>query len=353
MESKYDRVDVPDNLYLHSDDEPNDFGTGVYPISVISRKSNLKSDTVKHVKVACFRMRRKSRCFLMIGGVIFLIIVILLIVVASNHNGNDKAPAISITVIEEIKLKVASNHKGNDKAPAIVPTIKEETKLKGLLFEPNVDGSPLIHYSIKDMNTYHKYLNQLDFYMYDYSAVHQQTSDYMNCVNKSASDGKACRLTSHDFGSHCTHTNVYGYQEGRPCILLMLKLDNDTNIEPFTSKDTEITKRLKDRWSDDHVGITCDGETAIDREHMGHEEFWYENGVQETDIMYSPPTGFPVWFYPKMNPHYKVPAVMVHFNTIRSYHLVTIKCVAWAKSFNNGKPQDSEMYSVRFQIYME
>lgn len=105
MESKYDRVDVPENLYLHSENEHNeDFGTGVYPISVISRKSNLKSDTVK---VACFRMRRKSRCFLMIGGVIFLIIVILLIVVASNHNGSDKAPArvIEPSFAEEIKLK--------------------------------------------------------------------------------------------------------------------------------------------------------------------------------------------------------------------------------------------------------
>ncbi|XP_071135537.1 sodium/potassium-transporting ATPase subunit beta-like [Mytilus edulis] len=328
MESKYDRVDVPENLYLHSENEHNeDFGTGVYPISVISRKSNLKSDTVK---VACFRMRRKSRCFLMIGGVIFLIIVILLIVVASNHNGSDKAPA---RVIE--------------------PSFAEEIKLKGLMFEPNVDNSPLIHYSIRDMKTYQKYLNQLDFYMYDYSAIQQQTSDYVNCVNESAPDGKACRLTAHDFGSHCTHINVYGYQEGRPCVLLMLKLDNDTTIDPFTSKDTEIKKRLHDRWSADHIGITCDGETALDREHMGHEDFWYENSVKQDDITYKPPTGFPIWSYPKKNPHYKVPAVMVHFNTVRTNHLVTIKCVAWAKSFNNGKPQDSKMYSVRFQFYME
>lgn len=86
---------------------------------------------------------------------------------------------------------------------------------------------------------------------------------------------------------------------------------------------------------------------------MGHEDFWYENSVKQDDITYKPPTGFPIWSYPKKNPHYRVPAVMVHFNTVRTNHLVTIKCVAWAKSFNNGKPQDSEMYSVRFQFYME
>jgi hypothetical protein len=87
MESKYDRVDVPHNLYLHSEGysegETEDFGTGVYPISVISRKSNFQNDTVK---VACFKMRRKSRCLLMIGGLVFLLVLVLIIVIVTKHN---------------------------------------------------------------------------------------------------------------------------------------------------------------------------------------------------------------------------------------------------------------------------
>ena len=83
MQSKYDRVDVPDNLFLHSEGETEDFGTGVYPISVVSRKSNFKNDTVK---VACFKMRRKSRCLLMIGGLLFLLVLVLIIVIATQHN---------------------------------------------------------------------------------------------------------------------------------------------------------------------------------------------------------------------------------------------------------------------------
>ena len=99
-----------------------------------------------------------------------------------------------------------------------------------------------------------------------------------------------------------------------------------------------------------HMIIFISSQTDIDRQHMGHnEKFWFEDGVKESDISYHPPEGFPVWFYPKKK-NYKTPAVMVHFNTIRTNHLVTIKCVAWAKNLNNGQPQDSNFYSVKFLI---
>lgn len=62
------------------------------------------------------------------------------------------------------------------------------------------------------------------FYLLDYQPVHQSTPDYIDCKNQGAPEGKACRMTLHDFGIYCTHLNDYGYHEGRPCILLMLKL---------------------------------------------------------------------------------------------------------------------------------
>ena len=58
----------------------------------------------------------------------------------------------------------------------------------------------------------------------EYQSVLQLGSTYVNCANGSAPTGKACRLTYSEFGSHCTHTNVYGYNQGRPCVLLRLKL---------------------------------------------------------------------------------------------------------------------------------
>lgn len=110
MESKYDRVDVPQNLHLYSEGETEDFGTGVYPISVISRKSNFKDDTVK---VACFKMRRKSRCLFMIGGLVFLVVLVPIIVIAAdqqyrsrNHDDTTKSKSdVTTTLIVHKKTK--------------------------------------------------------------------------------------------------------------------------------------------------------------------------------------------------------------------------------------------------------
>lgn len=257
---------------------------------------------------------------------------------------------ITIMIIIIVALK---HHGSSSKNQPAMETLEAENKKKGLLFQPSLDGSRLIKYKITDMKTYLKYLQHLDFELYEYQKTHQSTSDYVDCTNGGAPEGKACRLDSDDFGTHCTHLNDYGYRQGRPCVLLILKLDNNATIDPFTDNYIAVKDKLKDRWSPDHVGITCDGETDYDREHIGHEDFWYEHGVKEDSTVYNPPTGFPVWFYPQKNRLYKVPAVMVHFNTLRTHHLVTIKCTAWAKSFNNGNPQDSDVYSVRFQLYIE
>lgn len=60
--------------------------------------------------------------------------------------------------------------------------------------------------------------------LYLFSEYHQQNSTYADCTNGSAPAGKACRLTYPDFGLHCSNTSGYGYSQGRPCVLLRLKL---------------------------------------------------------------------------------------------------------------------------------
>ena len=113
MESKYDRVEVPENLYLH-EHEQDDFGTGVYPISVISRKSNMKDDTVK---VACFKMRRKSRLLFFCVALISFLVLTLIIVIASKHNSE---------------------------SPPAMPTLNKEHKTKGISL---IRVRPSIHYN--------------------------------------------------------------------------------------------------------------------------------------------------------------------------------------------------------------
>ena len=110
MESKYDRVDVPDNLYLHYEGEREDCGTGVYPSSVIPRKYNFKDDTVK---VAGFKMRRTSGYLFMIGGLVFLVVLVPIIVIAAdqqyrsrNHDDTTKSKSdVTTTLIVHKKTK--------------------------------------------------------------------------------------------------------------------------------------------------------------------------------------------------------------------------------------------------------
>ena len=81
MESKYDRVAYPENAYLHSDGEQEEFGTGVYPgVSIISRHHR-RDDTIK---IACFKVQRKFRLFLVIGAILFLFLLTLIIVLSTS-----------------------------------------------------------------------------------------------------------------------------------------------------------------------------------------------------------------------------------------------------------------------------
>ena len=74
MESKYDRVAYPENVYLHSDGEQDDFGTGVYPVSVISR-SRFRDD---YIKIACIKVKRKFQTLLIVGAILFVMLIVTL-----------------------------------------------------------------------------------------------------------------------------------------------------------------------------------------------------------------------------------------------------------------------------------
>lgn len=92
MESKYDRVAYPENVYLHSDGEMEGFGTGVYPVSVISRKP-FHDDTIN---LGCFKVRRKYSTLLMISAVILILLVITIgvgIHAAVSHQEQQEADA--------------------------------------------------------------------------------------------------------------------------------------------------------------------------------------------------------------------------------------------------------------------
>lgn len=86
MESKYDKVAYPENAFLHSDNEQEDFGTGVYPgVSIISRRYK-HEDTIK---IACFKVKRKFSRVALIGGCLAILLLIIAIIIISTSGRNE------------------------------------------------------------------------------------------------------------------------------------------------------------------------------------------------------------------------------------------------------------------------
>ncbi|KAK3092111.1 hypothetical protein FSP39_025309 [Pinctada imbricata] len=293
MESKYDRVAYPENVYLHSDCEQEEFGTGVYPgVSIISRHKR-RDDTIK---IACFRIQRRLSFFLVIGGVLVLLLVCIIAVLASGS-------------------KVNLDH--NESGGKNVPIIK---------------------------NTNDKSL--------DYSDVKQSDSHLIDCSNGTTpSKNFACKFPVSQFGEECTREKNFGFKAGRPCILLSLKLNETMKPIPFEKESDVASKILKSRWSSTHVGLSCDGVTQADRNHISTDHFVSPSGKPEDNMEYQPVSGFPTAFFPKMSDKYITPAVMVQF-TVMFNRYVDIKCVAWASNFNKGKPESTELYTAKFLLYV-
>lgn len=86
MESKYDKVAYPENAFLHSDNEQEDFGTGVYPgVSIISSRYK-HEDTIK---IACFKVKRKFSRVALIGGCLAILLLIIAIIIISTSGRNE------------------------------------------------------------------------------------------------------------------------------------------------------------------------------------------------------------------------------------------------------------------------
>lgn len=108
MESKYDKVAYPENAFLHSDNEQEDFGTGVYPgVSIISRRYK-HEDTIK---IACFKVKRKFSRVALIGGCLAILLLIIAIIIISTSGRNEA---------EKEKDLYSSNKKPYGKIPDVI-----------------------------------------------------------------------------------------------------------------------------------------------------------------------------------------------------------------------------------------
>ncbi|KAJ8314598.1 hypothetical protein KUTeg_006748 [Tegillarca granosa] len=243
MESKYDRVAYPENVYLHSDGEMDDFGTGVYPVQ---RRPYRDDNTFK---VACIKVKRRFRFFAVVAILILVLVIIAIAVIATA---------------------TVSNHINNQNNQKVA--------------EDTID----LPYS----NTNDKK------YAYSTSIMSSQPEAYTKCTDsKGPPVGKECQLDAQEFGNECTFIHHHGFDQGRPCVLLVLRLPADTKPIPF-SNTSSVYQTLGQHWSPDHIGVTCDGADAESKEHLRHKIDYHDSGNRSEDLAdVLPPKGFPVAFF--------------------------------------------------------
>lgn len=293
-------------------------GNGIYNDYTI----DLQPQTYKEpLRVCCFKFQNNKRTkFILVGATLVVVLsLILIIVAAAGHHGSS-----------------------NQQQPA-------QIKEYGLIaYGPDLNGR--IEYNPTNSKSYMQVFNRLEHQFGDYSTVKQvnDLDSYMICNDNTTNvpKGKTCMLTEIEFGPNCHHYNMYGIIEGRPCVLLVLKLPDSEMPVPFNlsdPKNKELASQLEVNNTDNAVALTCQGKTEDDRKLIG------ENKFAGPPISFHPGNRFPMYFFKwRSSPKHLAPAVMVQFNTIPSRHEVTVRCTAWAENFNNGQPQNSEVYSTEF-----
>lgn len=323
----YDPVTTTDSVHFSdSDDRRLQFrvqGGRIYNFGTY-RKSGIKA--------VCDEIRNRSRprcLFIVFVATLILILMMLAIAIAASHNG-----------------------------PVVSPEYEKWTNTtNGLMFmPPGADNTVHIHFSLK--KTEPDEINRITAVMEkvtsDYQLLKQQTDQFVDCNSTYAPADKVCKQGRASFGRTCTKVSHYGYIHGQPCVLLLLRLPNGMTVRPFRPMDgavyTEAEKVLGDRFSVDHIGVTCEPATSADKENV------HDNSPNGSPIEYSPPKGFPSYVYRDRSiDQFLTPAVMVQFKTIRDFRPTGINCKAWGMAMDSQGKETSlkDHYNTFFVLHIE
>lgn len=141
----------------------------------------------------------------------------------------------------------------------------------------------------------------------------------------------------------CTKSNNYGFEEGKPCMLLKLNKIYGWNPKPYENstylaKAEDVPKELvayvEARESDpdpnvraetgNAVYVWCEGENPADIENIG-------------PIDYYPSAAIPNYYFPYYDQNgYLSPVVFAHLSNPTHGVLISISCKAWAKNIEHN-----------------
>lgn len=202
------------------------------------------------------------------------------------------------------------------------------------------NGTTIISFDPTDNSTYSHHVAHLNTVYQEYLSMANQTNLYkMNCqINDGTNYADSCFFNMSTLNDTCTPDNEFGYPAGKPCVLLRINRvflwdPNNTTLDKYpctlTTDKTNpncansiefngISQFIKTPIEESYIGVSCQGESDGDSDNI-------------RSVMFSPPGGFPAYFYPYLNqPNYKSPLVMAQFDVIEG-RVSLIMCKIWTR----------------------
>lgn len=173
---------------------------------------------------------------------------------------------------------------------------------------------------------------------------------------KFAEKDKVCEFDIKELGTEfCTKEQNFGYEIGKPCVLIKLNKIFGWKPELYENKDElpselieslpeETVKKINETKQEDDlffnkVFVTCQGENPADKENLGK-------------IEYFPGPFFKSYYYPyEKGAGYLQPLVAVRFASIETGVLINIECRAYAKNIKHDRSE--RIGSVHFELLQD
>jgi sodium/potassium-transporting ATPase subunit beta len=223
----------------------------------------------------------------------------------------------------------------DDVAPVLTGGYSVLPPNPGMGFRPMPDiEKTLIRYNMQDEDTIRPYKNNMDYFLnlndsgklppnkpakYSYKSPDQDTEEiFSDCTDqelaqakhngtKASNSDKPCKfkvLEMAALNSSCFHSDDYGFEVGKPCVIVKLNKVFEFIPQLNTTKSPE-----------NFLKIECKGEHPADVDNIG-------------PVDYFPKQGFDVKYFPYLNQkHYLNPLVFVKFRQPAIGVLIQVVCM--------------------------
>lgn len=188
------------------------------------------------------------------------------------------------------------------------------------------------------------WVEELTNFTKEYKAVSDEDRKRMVKCGYDTKLGKDqfCEFDVASLGKKCNSEMKFGYEAGRPCIII--KLNNIFQWKPQLYETTDelpdnmpatVRQKIADDFTEpgsnkinqQNVWITCEGENPNDFENIG-------------EVNYYPQPGMPTYYYPFNNTAgYQSPLVAVEFAGVTRGALINVECKAWAKNIHHDRKE--------------